>query len=103
MSKPDLPKPTEQHRASAEALLTSPLDVALDRVALLLAVMEAGSAPIPMRLNCPGCSELHIDEGEFVAKPHHTHACQECGLVWRPAVVHTVGVRYLPGFKNDGV
>lgn len=31
---------------------------------------------------------------------HHTHACQHCGMVWRPAVVPTVGVYFLPGFKN---
>lgn len=56
--------------------------------------------PIPMRLTCPKCGELHIDEGEFATKPHHTHACQSCGMVWRPAIVDTVGVRFLPGFKN---
>lgn len=56
--------------------------------------------PIPMRIVCPECKELHIDEGEFATKPHHTHACQSCGNVWRPAVEHTVGVRFLPGFKN---
>lgn len=58
-------------------------------------------AQIPMRLTCPMCNTLHIDEGEFATKPHHTHACQECGHVWRPAVVCTVGVRFLPGFKNE--
>jgi hypothetical protein len=57
-------------------------------------------APIPMRLTCPECGELHIDEGEFATKPHHTHSCQHCGLTWRPAVVATVGVRFLPGFKS---
>lgn len=57
--------------------------------------------PIPMRLICEGCGELHIDEDEFATKPHHTHSCQHCGLTWRPAVVATVGVRFLPGFKND--
>ena len=57
--------------------------------------------PIPIRLNCPACGEIHIDEGEFATKPHHTHACQECGAVWRPAVVCTVGVKFLPGFKNE--
>jgi rubredoxin len=60
---------------------------------------EGGS--IPMRLNCPECRALHIDEDEFATKAHHTHACQHCGLVWRPAVVPTVGVRFLPGFKNN--
>lgn len=56
--------------------------------------------PIPMRLSCPECGELHIDEGEFETRAHHTHACQHCGAVWRPAIVCTVGVRFLPGFKN---
>lgn len=59
------------------------------------------SAPIPMRLVCPRCCALHIDEGEFATKHHHTHACQNCGEVWRPAIVPTVGVRFLPGFKNE--
>lgn len=66
--------------------------------------------PIPMRLICPGrnpdgtpCARLHIDEGEFATKPHHTHACQFCGEVWRPAIVPTVGVQFLPGFKNEPV
>ncbi len=43
----------------------------------------------------------HVDLGEFATKPHHTHACQRCGHVWRPAIVPTVGVQFLPGFKND--
>jgi hypothetical protein len=57
--------------------------------------------PIPMRLTCPGCGALHIDVGVFATKPHHTHACQHCGLVWRPAIVDTVGVQFLPRFKNE--
>jgi predicted RNA-binding Zn-ribbon protein involved in translation (DUF1610 family) len=56
--------------------------------------------PIPMRLTCPECGKLHVDEGEFATKVHHTHSCQFCGLTWRPAVEPTVGVRFLPGFKN---
>lgn len=66
-------------------------------------VAEIAALPIPMRLPCPECGEVHIDEGEFATKPHHTHACQHCGMVWRPAVVPTVGVRFLPGFKNEPV
>ena len=27
--------------------------------------------PIPMRLTCPDCGELHLDEGVFATKPHH--------------------------------
>lgn len=56
---------------------------------------------IPMILTCPCCGGRHIDEGEFAEKPHHTHACQHCGAVWRPAIVPTVGVQFLPGFKNE--
>lgn len=60
---------------------------------------QLGSS-VAIRINCPGCGELHVDEGEWVTKPHHTHACQRCGNTWRPAVVNTVGVRFLPGFRN---
>lgn len=55
---------------------------------------------LPQRICCEGCGKLHIDEPPFDTKPHHTHACQFCGLTWRPAVHNTVGVRFLPGFKN---
>lgn len=58
-------------------------------------------ALVPMRLHCPACGALHVDESPWDQQPHHTHACQMCGAVWRPAVVHTTGVRFLPGFKND--
>lgn len=54
--------------------------------------------PIPMLLWCPECGGRHIDEGEFVTRVHHTHACQHCGMVWRPSVEATRGVRFLPGF-----
>ena len=56
---------------------------------------------IALLLWCPGCNERHIDEGEFATKLHHTHACQHCGMVWRPAIEPTVGVLFLPGFKNE--
>lgn len=55
---------------------------------------------VPMILHCPECSERHVDAGEFASKPHHTHACQECGHVWRPAKLPTVGVQFLPGFRD---
>jgi hypothetical protein len=54
---------------------------------------------IPMILFCLN-GHRHIDEHEFAEKPHHTHACQTCGIVWRPALVNTHGVQFLPGFKN---
>jgi hypothetical protein len=56
--------------------------------------------PIPMRLPCEQCGKLHIDEGEFATLPHHTHLCQYCGAVWRPAIAPTVGVRFLPRDKK---
>lgn len=61
----------------------------------------AAAAPIPMTLWCPLCGERHVDVGEYATKEHHTHACQGCGLTWRPAVVPTVGVQFLPGYKNE--
>lgn len=63
--------------------------------------MSDGLPSIPMILFCPMCHARHIDEGAFAKKKHHTHACQSCGLVWRPAIIPTVGVQFLPGFKND--
>jgi hypothetical protein len=56
--------------------------------------------PVPLRLSCPECGMLHLDEGEQATTPHRTHACQECGCLWAPAVVPTVGVRFLPGCRN---
>lgn len=59
--------------------------------------------PVPMLLTCPACSARHIDEGrtdENATKSHHTHACQKCGMVWRPALTFTFGVQFLPGFKD---
>ncbi len=53
-----------------------------------------------MLLWCPECSERHIDASELAIKPHHTHACQHCGMVWRPALVDTVGVQFLSGFRD---
>lgn len=53
-----------------------------------------------MLLWCPICGARHIDKGDFAVKPHHTHACQECGTVWRPAIVNTLGVQFLPGFRD---
>ena len=57
-------------------------------------------APVPLLLTCPWCGHRHIDEGEFAEKPHHTHACQNCGMCWRPSIIPTIGVQFLPGFKN---
>lgn len=63
--------------------------------------MDELIAPIPMLLWCPGCGDRHVDHGKFATKSHHTHACQGCGMCWRPAIVMTFGVQFLPGFKDD--
>ncbi len=55
---------------------------------------------LPMIMYCPICTGRHIDEKEFAEKPHHTHACQHCGHVWRPAKCNTHGVQFLPGYKG---
>lgn len=60
-----------------------------------------GSEPVPMLIWCPMCRERHVDRGDFATKPHHTHSCQRCGLTWRPAIGPTVGVQFLPGFKDE--
>lgn len=56
--------------------------------------------PIPMLLWCPSCGHRHVDKGKFETKLHHTHACQNCGMVWRPCIEPTVGVQFLPGFRD---
>lgn len=63
---------------------------------------RAHNHTIPMILTCPTCCARHIDEGDFAEVAHHTHACQSCGIVWRPAKVNTHGVRFLPGYSNKG-
>ncbi len=55
---------------------------------------------VPMLLWCPECGDRHVDRGAFATRIHHTHACQSCGHVWRPAKVATVGVQFLPGYKD---
>ncbi len=57
-------------------------------------------APIPMIMFCPKCGGRHVDVGAFAERPHHSHACQHCGVVWAPAVVPTVGVAFLPGCRD---
>ena len=70
----------------------------LESAARAFASMPA--VPVPMILHCPECHARHVDAGAFATKPHHTHACQSCGFAWRPAVVPTVGVQFLPGVRD---
>ncbi len=61
-------------------------------------VGSQGPMPIAMLLWCPSCPARHIDSINI--KAHHTPACQHCGMVWRPAIEQTIGVQFLPGFKD---
>jgi len=72
------------------------------KVASLEQSLADASVPIPMLLWCPECGERHVVLDRFATEDgaHHTHACQHCGHVWRPARVATVGVRFLPGYKD---
>lgn len=80
-------------------------DINLEQLARIVGVSSKEQQPIPIRLQCPNtqCNAMHIDSGKFLTKPHHTHACQYCGATWRPAIVNTIGVRFLPGFKDGTV
>jgi hypothetical protein len=90
-------------KAAREWLVANPTVASLNVNAYAAALdeIERLCAPRTMLLWCPQCTTRHIDEGEFATKPHHTHACQSCGHVWRPAIEPTYGVRFLPGFKNE--
>ena len=73
---------------------------ALQKLELVSALIGDVAAPVALVVSCPMCHARHYDEGVWATRAHHTHACQSCGHCWRPAVVTTVGVRFLPGFKN---
>jgi hypothetical protein len=97
-------EPTDKHKEMMRALAALKLEVpevvAADVQRIVLARIEELELPVPMLLHCPLCSERHLDDGDFATRVHHTHACQRCGHVWRPAIVPTVGVQFLPGYKN---
>lgn len=87
--------------AAIEILIDDPLVAEAARHLREMARGLREPPPVPMLLSYPMCGERHIDVGAFATKVHHTHACQGCGHVWRPAVIATSGVRFLPGFKNE--
>lgn len=79
-------------------------DVPLDDLeSAIVQLAHDREQPVPMIITCPivTCAARHIDKGKFATKPHHTHSCQACGHTWRPALVATVGVQFLPGFKDE--
>lgn len=52
--------------------------------------------PFALWLTCPQCGHRHVDEGEWAKRPHKSHLCANCGLIWRPSNEYTVGVLKLP-------
>jgi len=52
--------------------------------------------PVPMILWCPECHEQHVDApdpaSDWHNPSHREHLCRGCGHLWRPALIHTVGV-----------
>lgn len=72
-----------------------------------LGVWSARSIPIDMLLNCPNCSQPHIDAPDpfhgWSNPPHRSHECNHCTYTWRPADVATNGVAMIhTRGKNDG-
>jgi len=59
------------------------------------------AVPIPMLLWCPACHAQHVDRDEWATpeKAHRKHLCANCGHLWKPALVSTVGVEKLPEAK----
>jgi predicted RNA-binding Zn-ribbon protein involved in translation (DUF1610 family) len=53
---------------------------------------EADGHGINKVLHCPGCGVQHIDMGEWKTRLHKTHACDNCGIEWRPFNYPTRGV-----------
>ncbi len=86
---------------SAEAGVRHDAQLQDEVLSLRKKIAEASIKRVPMLLWCPMCHERHIDVGIFATKAHHTHSCQRCGLCWRPAIVATVGVQFLPDFKDQ--
>lgn len=93
----------EMTRSPSVAKIAPEVESMIRRDLLRSLVPPEPAAGIPMLLTCPSqdCGKRHLDVGVFATKPHHTHACQHCGMVWRPALVPTVGVEFLPGYKNE--
>lgn len=74
---------------------------ALKAQRVMTEVVAKAEAPVRMHLWCPACGDQHFDVGEFATRPHKTHTCQSCGFCWMPSLCPTVGVRFLPGTRNE--
>lgn len=61
-----------------------------------LTLIEQLERPVEMLLFCPRCLRQHVDPP---MKPHATHLCHFCELLWRPSNYNTVGVRSLDALE----
>lgn len=65
-------------------------------LAVVFIVVFVPRRPIPMILFCPTCGHQHIDKNEWTTRQHRKHLCENCGGIWKPSNVYTVGVEFLP-------
>lgn len=61
---------------------------------------EPAAEPLELLIICPLCKVQHIDEGRFATHAHKNHACQNCGLVFQPCKLPSIGVQFFTGYKN---
>lgn len=53
------------------------------------------NARVPTELHCPMCNTLHVDQDDWAHKiAHRKHLCAQCGHVWAPYDVGTIGVDF---------
>jgi len=56
---------------------------------------KAKNARVPTEIVCPLCNTKHVDQGEWAHEiAHRKHLCAQCGHVWAPYDVGTVGVAF---------
>jgi hypothetical protein len=83
-------KMTKEHHSYQE------LVVAVAELAMQNDFMaDAKAQPAHIRTCCEKCGTLHVDKGEWAKEPHKRHQCENCGLIWQPALYPTIGVQFL--------
>lgn len=56
-----------------------------------------------MILNCPACGARHVEDKKSERAGHAVHDCHFCGVKFQPALVHTMGVKFLTGADGEAV
>jgi len=68
-------------------------DVDYELTRLREAVQQARDAFVPVEIHCPECKAQHVDQDEWATTiSHRKHLCHNCGHIWQPYTVGTVGV-----------